>query len=536
MTIRLLPALLLTLAAAAPARAVTDEEINVAVDKGVAWLKARQEPDGGFRCKWVGQGYKSGETALALLTLLKSGVRPDDPCIERGFQWLLQQPLQRIYEVSCAILALEARYTPDDKASIQSQDPLATQIRNRFGKLAPQRDRDWLANAVTFLVQHQDASGVWKYPFYGDPDVSNAQFALLALKAAVRMSVKVPKEPFLKAAEYLLANQEAGGGEVPQFEVPAADQPINGLHDRRAREAEKKKQRERDRAAAGSGSRTREPAAVDETTRTRAPMKARGWAYKPGASPRGSMTAAGLAMLVICKDELEDLPRYAEKLGPRIDQAMRDGAAWVAQRFRVDRNPGAEPDWLFYWLYTLERAGTLLAVDRFGGRDWYREGADVIVKAQQGDGRIVSNTGGEVDGDLAGTCLGVLFLKRSTVPVVKRVRTGDDSYGPGAAGSTTTGGPASTKREDGLHDVTLSFTAGPGKRVTLAGSFNAWNKDAAVAEDPDGDGTYVVKLTLPAGKHTYKFVVDGAQWTSDPKNPKGEPDGHGGNNSVLELQ
>ena len=44
----------------------------------------------------------------------------------------------------------------------------------------------WLAGAVAYLVRHQDPGGLWRYPYFGEPDVSNAQFALLALKAAQR--------------------------------------------------------------------------------------------------------------------------------------------------------------------------------------------------------------------------------------------------------------------------------------------------------------------------------------------------------------
>ncbi|MCO5168536.1 MAG: hypothetical protein M9894_19525 [Planctomycetes bacterium] len=516
---------------AGPARAVTDDEVSAAVERGVQWLRSRQDQDGAFRDRWAGQNYKTGETALALLTLLKCGARPDDPAIDRGFNWLLAQPLQRVYEVSVAVMALEARYTPDEKASIASQDPLATQIRQRFQKIAPARDRDWLARAVEFLIAQQDRSGQWKYPGFGDPDVSNAQFAVLALKAARRMSVRVPKEVFLLTTNYLLEHQEAGGPEVPSFEVPAADQPIQGLHDRRARERERQAQRDRERRQSG-GTRTREGESPSDGTRTRTPMRARGWGYRPGHGPRGSMTAAGVAILVIAKDELEETPGYAERLGPRLDQALRDGAAWLAQRFRADAHPGAEPDWLFYYLYTLERAGTLLALDRFGGRDWYQEGAQVILSKQHGDGKFVAGMSGETDGELAGSCLALLFLKRSTVPVIKRVRTGGDSYDQGGGGG---GGPTISRRDDGLFDVTLSYQAGAGRRVALAGSFNGWNKDAALCEDPDGDGVYVVRLTLGPGRHTYKFVVDDHSWLADPKNPRGEPDGHGGQNSVLEL-
>ena len=71
------------------------------------------------------------------------------------------------------------------------------------------------------------------------------------------------------------------------------------------------------------------------------------------------------------------------------------------------------------------------------------------------------------------------------------------------------------------------------RSVTLAGSFNGWSKDASRLSD-QGGGNYQTTLTLPAGRHTYKFVLDGNDWLHDPSNPKSEPDGHGGKNSVLE--
>lgn len=507
-----------------PAAAVSDEAVNAAVERGRKYLEGRIDAaTGTVRDHWSGEGYATGETALALLALLKAGTPPDDPRIDRGFDWLLQQPLQRVYCVSTAILALEARYTPDDQRSIADEEPLHTQIRKRFKKIAPPRDRRWLAGAAEFLVVHQDPSGLWRYPFYGDADVSNAQFAILALKAAIRMGVKVPPEVFLKSASGLIKLQEAQGPDVATFSVPAADQEIQGLLDRRARRSKKRKK-------GRDGTREREPGSATSTA-TR--MQARGWGYKPGAAPRGSMTAAGLAILVVCKSELEDYRGYDEELGPQVDRALRDGAAWLAHRFSVDANPGAEPDWYFYYLYTLERAGSLLALNRFGGRDWYDEGAAAILRRQQGDGRFHHGTSGQRDGDVAGHCLALLFLERSTVPVMKRPVTGGGvTYGP----TTGTGGaPAITRRSDGQLDVTFRFRATPGRRVAVAGSFNGWSQDAHVLADPDGDGLYELTVKLPAGRHTYKFVVDRSAWHADPENPRREPDGHGGDNSVLDA-
>ena len=73
------------------------------------------------------------------------------------------------------------------------------------------------------------------------------------------------------------------------------------------------------------------------------------------------------------------------------------------------------------------------------------------------------------------------------------------------------------------------------ERVNLAGSFNGWSKSQTAMLDPDGDGIFVVSLELSNGKHHYKFVVNGSVWEHDGNNPRSEPDGHSGFNSVLEL-
>ncbi len=75
----------------------------------------------------------------------------------------------------------------------------------------------------------------------------------------------------------------------------------------------------------------------------------------------------------------------------------------------------------------------------------------------------------------------------------------------------------------------------PVKRVSLAGSFNNWNKDA----DPlklDSDGkTWRISKSFAPGKYQYKFVLDGEKWVTDPLAKSNENDGNGNINSVLIL-
>jgi len=69
--------------------------------------------------------------------------------------------------------------------------------------------------------------------------------------------------------------------------------------------------------------------------------------------------------------------------------------------------------------------------------------------------------------------------------------------------------------------------------VTVAGTFNGWNKKANPLEKKSG--RYTITLKLPLGKHHYKFVLNDTDWIIDPKAVKNEDDGNGNTNSVLML-
>jgi len=73
-------------------------------------------------------------------------------------------------------------------------------------------------------------------------------------------------------------------------------------------------------------------------------------------------------------------------------------------------------------------------------------------------------------------------------------------------------------------------------RVFLTGSFSDWEPMAHAMEQLD-DGRWFLRLELPDGRWTYKFVAyeldsDDPIWISDPANADSEPDGVGGNNSI----
>jgi len=67
--------------------------------------------------------------------------------------------------------------------------------------------------------------------------------------------------------------------------------------------------------------------------------------------------------------------------------------------------------------------------------------------------------------------------------------------------------------------------------VSLAGTFNGWNPEPLSKKQ---DSSWCISKSLPAGTYAYKFVING-KWCKDPANSKIGQDGHGGENSILEI-
>ena len=87
-----------------------------AIKKGCAWLISQQKPDGSWTYDntpftLAPQYYPMapGVTGLACFALLKCGIRPDDPAIQKGFAFMQSAELEHIYAVSCMLMACEAR-------------------------------------------------------------------------------------------------------------------------------------------------------------------------------------------------------------------------------------------------------------------------------------------------------------------------------------------------------------------------------------------------------------------------------------------
>ena len=210
----------------------------------------------------------------------------------------------------------------------------------------------------------------WQKGGFGYPgravDMSNTQYAALGLRAARLSGLKIPRDVVLDLAKETMEHKE----KAKQLDLP----PV--------------------------------PMKDDEYARSNR-GKVAGFKYRKAGNRKatGSMTTAGLGILIICRDLLDKkkAPRIINK---RIAAAIDEGMNWMRVHWAVDGNPNAGRSWHYYYLYGLERVGDLLRSDVLAGRAWYREGADLLVKRQ--------NKGDGTWGNANDTSFALLFLKRAT--------------------------------------------------------------------------------------------------------------------------
>jgi len=388
------PLVLLLLVTSASSESI-DARIEEGVKKGVDFLLSKFDPEKGWG-NAIGTGtygnlgtpypYDAGPTALVSYALLKAGVPRDHPTLKKAFAFLrIKHRTPAVaYELSVELLAVAeragAKKCPDFRVGPLREKRTADRFKKPAENPFPREEWTWVLDLAKKLLSFQAENGGWRYypnDFHsgGRADVSSTQFAILALSTAHRCGVLVPEEAFRKARAFLLASQEKEGPPVPRaIYLPGGD-----------------------------------PDALD---------RARGFPYIAGSNVppyrhvSGGMTAAGVASLLLLRDELGS--------DEQLETAILDGYAWVGRYFCVPVNPGAFPflngSYHFVWLYGLERCGDLGRREVIGERSWFVEGATYLLADQRKDGAFVDETCMSPK-DILGTAFALLFLTRANKPV-----------------------------------------------------------------------------------------------------------------------
>jgi len=128
-----------------------------------------------------------------------------------------------------------------------------------------------------------------------------------------------------------------------------------------------------------------------------------------GDDPYGSMTAGGLGSMCIY--------RWLLRQDYKRDKCVVNAMNWMSSNLKFNENPRHKDpgQWLYYWIYAVERAGMLYGTEKFGTHEWYPEGANWLLKEQKGDGSWCGKDNNSVED----TCFAILFLRRATKPLPK---------------------------------------------------------------------------------------------------------------------
>ena len=139
-----------------------------------------------------------------------------------------------------------------------------------------------------------------------------------------------------------------------------------------------------------------------------------GWGYT-GSGSSANMATAGLATMYLVFDMYHGRQYYqADKGNPFTKGEAAQCLETIAKGMKwLDARGGDNGDG--YYLYGIERAGVASGRKYIGGRDWFREGVESILRAQRQDGSIPLRGYGKTR---INTAFATLFMVYGGAPVV----------------------------------------------------------------------------------------------------------------------
>ena len=105
--------------AAGEVKEVLADQVNRAIKRGRDFLLDKQKDDGSWETGPFCATMPGGWTSLSLLALLNSGMKPDDPHIVRGLQWLRTVEPDKTYVVGLQTMVFALAGNKQDAGRIQ---------------------------------------------------------------------------------------------------------------------------------------------------------------------------------------------------------------------------------------------------------------------------------------------------------------------------------------------------------------------------------------------------------------------------------
>jgi squalene-hopene/tetraprenyl-beta-curcumene cyclase len=336
-------------ASAASARQDPAAQAQVLIDKGLAYLKAQQKPDGG----WQTDKDFPAMTAIVLRAFVESGGKYDanTDFVKKGYDRLFKYQLDTggiyqdalaNYNTAIAVSSIAAAKNPAYKERLDRAVAFLKKLQ-------------WVPNGEkgpkgeTVNDPKNPWYGGWGYGNHSRPDLSNAHFSIEALKDA---GLKEDDPAFQAAIKFVTRNQNNSETNDQKF---AGDDGgfIYGV------------------GTNGEGD--------SEAGEFTSPDGRRVW------RSYGSMTYAGLKSMIYAGLKRDD---------PRVKAAME----WIRKNWTLDENPGMrlnKPDQakngLFYYYNVFARAldayDEPVITDAKGTKhDWRAELIQKLAAQQQPDG------------------------------------------------------------------------------------------------------------------------------------------------------
>jgi hypothetical protein len=299
-------------------------EIAAAIEKSLYWLRDKQDITDG---SWSYFTVKNvGITSLSALAFLNWGTL--DAPVVKALDWIVDarqadgsistpatggREDNRVYDTAMAILALVAG------KSLGYTRPLGTSLNTV------------IEDAVNFLLHSQCVGtandgydyvydnpnyGGWGYPRYNWADLSNTQWALLAVTAAAAAKICViPSSVWENAAVFTIRCLNSAPFN-PNYHYGNDD----------------------------------------------------GFAYVPGGNSYESMTGAGVWSLGLCKSSgINSVTVDGTTVS--LDEAIDEGYGWVQSYGAVDQNYPLGNSWYYYSLLSVAKGYAIVSSSQ--GADWY---------------------------------------------------------------------------------------------------------------------------------------------------------------------
>jgi hypothetical protein len=326
--------MMIELAFALAVQDIDQNRVDRAIEEGAKYLVRRYKAGTLNPAPRGNQGGGPGDDDLqkdeiVLYALVYAGYDDTNEDFAKLLKTVLDAKLESTYRVALMAMALEAIDARKYQGRIAQcgQFLVDNQCENgqwSYGKEVPLDA--WTPNtapvpAGTASLPHIVLKRRKNGPATGDN--SNAQYALLGLRACMNAGIIVPADAFARSEKWWLTTQNKDGG----------------------------------------------------------------WDYRAGRTRTehsyGAMTAGGAMALAIAKY----YQKKEHAKDPAVERAVAWLAAnfSVTKHPKFDWKIPAH-GWVHYWLYALERAGMLCEREKLGAHDWYKEGATKLLDAQGRDG------------------------------------------------------------------------------------------------------------------------------------------------------